>query len=831
VVYSSAATATNITTMDYNNYYADGSGNIPVLGYVSSTQHTTLPAMQAAFGGNLNSVNIAPVFVSPNDLHLVPQQNALLDNLGTPVAGITMDIDGQLRSITTPDIGADEFSAPTCTTASSGTLSSTAFSLCAGNALLVSAAGVSSGATTVYQWMQSAAPGGPYSPVSGGNGANSTNYQSAGLSAGTIYYVLQVTCGSASLTSVSNEATVTVNPVPSASISSNAPICQGQSLNLNGATDFGTVFNWTGPAGFNSSQQNETIANAQASATGVYTLMISTANCSSTPVTLAVLINTVSVGITGPMMVCSGNTVTLTATGNGTSFAWSNLATGNSIVVSPTSTTVYSVTATSAAGCTVATNHTLSVTNPTITGFGALACGTPSASGTLSATAFGPVSWYDSPTSTVSLGTGNTFVTPAVSTNTTFFAESNSNIIDSLLTNMAGSLQFPSLMFDVVAQNNIEVTGFDANFNGTGTSTVEIWYRPGSFVGFETSNAGWTLAATSTVQALGVGNLATIPAVISVNMASGQTYGFYLAVVGGTNFRYSSGTSLGAVWAQNSDVQILEGKSGSGYYNVTTSPRAFNGELRYKKPGCTSPRIPVTLTVSPTPTVNAATSSSLVCPNATVNLTATGAATYTWSNGTNGQAIIASPSVNTTYTVTGTDSGCSASATVDVNVHNVVPVTLTAGQTTVCTSGPVVSLNGSPIGGSYSGTNVNGNLFTPGSSAGTFTPVYTFIDTNTGCSDSASVAIVVDPCTGVGNSVKLNGLSVYPNPNHGLFTVSLRNGLEKKVELTDLTGRIVLSKCTPDDSIEVNISELTNGIYFVKIDSNGISETYKIVKQ
>ena len=35
--------------------------------------------------------------------------NAIIDNAGTPVAGITDDIDGETRSATNPDIGADEF--------------------------------------------------------------------------------------------------------------------------------------------------------------------------------------------------------------------------------------------------------------------------------------------------------------------------------------------------------------------------------------------------------------------------------------------------------------------------------------------------------------------------------------------------------------------------------------------------------------------------------------------------------------------------------------------------------------------------------------------------
>ncbi len=53
-----------------------------------------------------NSVNIFPYFTSNTDLHT---SCYLLDNKGIPVAGITIDIDGELRDTLTPDIGADEY--------------------------------------------------------------------------------------------------------------------------------------------------------------------------------------------------------------------------------------------------------------------------------------------------------------------------------------------------------------------------------------------------------------------------------------------------------------------------------------------------------------------------------------------------------------------------------------------------------------------------------------------------------------------------------------------------------------------------------------------------
>jgi hypothetical protein len=88
-----------------------------------------------------------------------------------------------------------------------------------------------------------------------------------------------------------------------------------------------------------------------------------------------------------------------------------------------------------------------------------------------------------------------------------------------------------------------------------------------------------------------------------------------------------------------------------------------------------------TITVNPTPTVNAG-ADLAVCNGSTATLTATGAATYSWTNNVqNGVAF--TPSATTTYTVTGTDAnGCTGTDAVTVTL--VPSPTITATNTTVC---------------------------------------------------------------------------------------------------------------------------------------------------
>ncbi len=93
-------TPTAIGTSNYNNIYSSG----PVLGYWSANQNN-LAALKTASGKDANSLSVYPNYYSNNDLHLLSTD---LSAYGTPLTSVNDDIDGQLRDILNPTIGADE---------------------------------------------------------------------------------------------------------------------------------------------------------------------------------------------------------------------------------------------------------------------------------------------------------------------------------------------------------------------------------------------------------------------------------------------------------------------------------------------------------------------------------------------------------------------------------------------------------------------------------------------------------------------------------------------------------------------------------------------------
>ncbi|UUC45641.1 Ig-like domain-containing protein [Flavobacterium cerinum] len=404
-IYSEAPN-TVFTAIDYNNYYTTGTN----LGYIGSDR-ANLAAIQTGFGGNVNSKNILPVFTSTTDLHLVPASNIYLDNTGTPIAGITTDIDGDTRNVTTPDMGADEFTSPVCTSAVGGTATATVATICASGTTTIQATGYSTGETTMYQW-QSSSDLAFTAPVNEGTASATYADLTTGTITQTTYYRLVVTCAALSQANFSNVVTVTVNVTPQ-------PTATAQSF-CNSATVANLVATGTGIQWYDVPTGGAALASTTALATGPYFVTQTIAGCESTRLQVDVVVNVTPQPTATAQSFCNSATVgNLTATGTG--IQWYDVPTGGTALASTTAlaTGPYFVTQT-IAGCESTRLQVDVVVNvtPQPTATAQSFCNSATV-GNLTATGTG-IQWYDVPTggtalaSTAALATGNYYVTQTI---------------------------------------------------------------------------------------------------------------------------------------------------------------------------------------------------------------------------------------------------------------------------------------------------------------------------------------------------------------------------------------------------------------------------------
>ncbi len=488
-------------------------------------------------------------------------------------------------------------------------------------------------------------------------------------------YVVTVTINAASSVSICGvpfmlTQTVTVISGPTVTaVASPVNICPGGSSTL---TASGAVtYTW-------STSATSAVTAVTPGATTVYTVTGTGPNSCKSSATVAVIVNPNPViNITASSQtICSGTSATLTASGAST-YTWSPGGSSlNPIVVSPITTTIYTVTGTSASGC-IGTK-TISITiipGPTITvtksPTGNVCPFTP-----VTLTYNGALSYVTQPGT---LTTNPIIVTPSVSTIYTITG-----------TNASGcTTSTTALVF--VYNINITVAASPSIICSTGTSTLThsnlgsfssfTWQpggssAPGPYIVSPTVTTTYTLFGNYSFLGCPISRTVTVnviptPTVIPIAspsvICSGQVV--TLSASGAFNYTWSPPGSTGAV--------------------ITVTPTTSTTYTIVGKIGpCTDTKT-INVIVNPTPTVSISASSTTLCGGvSSATLTASGATSYTWSTGPNTAAIVVSPTSNTIYTVTGSNGSCVSTKTIlIVVVPTPSTIAVVSTNTYICNTG------------------------------------------------------------------------------------------------------------------------------------------------
>ena len=108
-----------------------------------------------------------------------------------------------------------------------------------------------------------------------------------------------------------------------------------------------------------------------------------------------------------------------------------------------------------------------------------------------------------------------------------------------------------------------------------------------------------------------------------------------------------------------------------------------------------------------------------------------------------------------------------------------------------------------------------------------------FYNGDTGTLNSWSIDLCSTTITNLSTEeFSLSGLSIFPNPNNGQFTIKFNNAKDVKLEVYDVRGRAVLSQdynVSGQFNETINLGSVQSGMYLLKVNNGGKTITKKII--
>ena len=570
-----------------------------------------------------------------------------------------------------------------------------------------------------------------------------------------------------------------------------------------------------------------------------------------------------------PFAICQGQTATITANGSST-YTWNTSSNSNSISVNPTSNTTYTVTGTNSIGCVSSAVITVTVTS----GVPALTVNTSTnqicLGKTVTLTASGALTytWTGGVTNGVSYS-------PSVTSNYTVQGQNGCGTTSAVTT-----VSVAPLSVGVIASPTAVCAGLTTTLTAVSAGTSYTWMPfslPGASVVVSPSASTIFTASTSDGTCSGVGTVAVlanpIPTVISsissTNICQGAAV--TLSASGANGYTWSPGNIVGAVVTVtpnaptqfsvigNNSIGCLGGSSqivivspsptlvlttsnpiicsgGSATLNVTgadsyswaggsnsssiivnpTNTSTFNVVGSYTSGANCSSSSFISVSVF-TPTL-AITGNTSTCAGGSINLNASAAGTWLWSNGATSQGISVTPNSSGVYSVTAlTTSGsinCPSSSSIQITVYPNPSITAVSSRSAMCKGeSNTLTVSGASTYSWSNGATTTSVALTPSLVT---TLIYSVTGNSTsGCTGTTSIQVKVNACTNI-NEQKLidSGFKIYPNPSKGNFKLQADINLNIILmnELGQVVKRIVLNEM---NNRTISVNDLASGLYYL----------------
>merc|ERR1719491_1621922 len=156
----------------------------------------------------------------------------------------------------------------------------------------------------------------------------------------------------------------------------------------------------------------------------------------------------------------------------------------------------------------------------------------------------------------------------------------------SIFSTTDGDIEGFGSMFDMKVLSNLSITGMDFLTSSNDEISFEVWTKPDSHFGNESSSEHWRLVSQGSVLGNGPRQFTSIPKnlwLYPVRLLANSMQAFYVTL-SEQKLLYSTGFERGAVLCSNEDLLIMEGTGffGAGFRSSFFSPRLWNGGIQYQ---------------------------------------------------------------------------------------------------------------------------------------------------------------------------------------------------------------------------------------------------------
>ncbi|HLP13353.1 MAG TPA: M4 family metallopeptidase [Flavobacteriales bacterium] len=504
----------------------------------------------------------------------------------------------------------------------------------------------------------------------------------------------------------------------------------------------------------------------------------------------------------------------------------------------------------------------------------------------------GTLEWYTVPTGGTSVNSGTTY-SPTISSTTNYYVEEQMPPISTYggpVDNTFGTGGYFSgdqhLIFDVTTACTLHSVKVYAG--SAGNRTVELRDNTGTVISSIVVNVpagesritldfpltsgtdfelGWAPGSSPDLYRNNASATYpyTIPGYVSITNSSAGTAGYYYAyydweittpgcatartLVTGTVNTESDATitstaplcsadapinltavDAGGTWTgtgiTDGTLGTFDPSIGAGTYTVTYTITGTCGDVG-------------TANITVTDAFDATITPATVCTGGgPITLTAVdGGGTWSGTGITNATTGEFDPSVGAgTYTITYTITGaCGDTDMEDIVVVTTLNPTIGPVSSGICNDDAAFTMTAADAGGTWTATcgtciNSTTGAFDPtAAGAGTWTVTYTIAGP---CGSFDTQPVVVGNCTSVGDLDADFGFSIFPNPASNNITITINNAQTSTVSIAITNGigqQVWSAKEAPAKNMNVNVENLSRGVYFVKVNAGDKILTKKLV--